>query len=381
MAIKPSGKANFAGNFNYDGVTPKISGTLRSDKFVVEETKQKVDLSFTNFSAKMENLSPTGGILNVESAQVRGIGSEFSISGSLQNNKEMKLDYKAKGFVDLNSLAAVAAPIFNLPVNSGQFKGKVDFDAGLKGVKSNLQPSGTVKLSNVFASLPERGVLVENINGEASADMSQLVIQKLEGRMLGGDVSGSGSLKNYKAPILNFKAQTGNTDLAMVLTFMKKNFPEMPAELTFSGKTDLNFTLTGKSSEPEFTGNAVIKNGEFFHPAVLRKITNINGPVTVNNRGLRTEKLSATWGKSQGRVSGEIKDWEKFLMDFGYEVNPLEITDASGFFLDGTGYKVTAIGTGKGKLVGTLDKLLLTGAAYATAGMFEAPVSEKGGYL
>lgn len=75
----------------------------------------------------------------------------------------------------------------------------------------------------------------------------------------------------------------------------------------------------------------------FNHPAVLRPIEKAdNGPIQFDNGGLNTSGLKADWGKSKAIVTGTMKNWAKFITDFKFVVNPLDVTDVAGFFLKDT---------------------------------------------
>ena len=111
---------------------------------------------------------------------------------------------------------------------------------------------------------------------------------------------------------------------------------------------------------------------------MLRPIENIHGPIQFNNAGLNTSGLKADWGKSQATVTGTMKNWAKFITDFKFVVTPLDVTDVAGFFLKDTGYKVEGSGTGNGSITGAVAEIKVDGVASVPAGLFAAPVSEKG---
>lgn len=376
--VVPGGKASFDGNLVYDKKGFRVDGTLSSDQIKLSEQKTSAQAILEKIRIQFSDLGPTTGQVKVESLEVKGVGAVVKISGVLKNAKDMGFDFAAAGNLSIDEFSKLGAGLFKLPVREGQFKGDLTLDVKLGGTMSNLKPQGKLEFKNVYADVSERGLVISNLNGAASADSDKLLVDKLSAELLGGNMTLSGSLNNFKKPVADARAAISGADLAAIRKLIKINYPEMPDEIEFSGLTDLNVNLTGSVAEPVLKGDAVLKACRFAHPAVFRPIENINGPVSFNNGGLTTSGLRADWGSSKALVNGQLKDWAKFVTDFKFSVDPLDLTDAAGFFLKGSGYVVEGKGTGSGSITGAVEKIKVDGVASIPAGLFAAPVSAKG---
>lgn len=376
--VTPGGKADFSGKIRYDSKGVKVNGSLKSQMIALKESTTGAAATIEKIDVGFVDLSPAKGQIKINSLEVKGVGAAVKVTGLVKNDADMGFDVTANGNLNIDEFAGLAAGLFKLPVRPGQFKGALTLDVKLGGRMSDLKPGGSLVLKDVFADLSDRGLLISKLNGAASADTDKLVVDNLAAELLGGKVKISGSLKNFKKPAIDVKASVTAADLGQIRSFIKKNVPEMPDDIEFSGLSDLTVALTGNIAEPALKGDAVLKNVRFFHPAVMRPVENISGPISFDNKGLTAKGVSAGWGKSRAVVNGQLKDWAKFISDFKYTVNPLDVTDAAGFFLKDTGYVVQGSGVGSGNITGPVEKIRLDGVASVPAGLAIAPISEKG---
>lgn len=378
QTVLPTGKIDFAGKIHYDSKGVKVNGNLNSAKIDVKESKTGAHASIEKVKVSFVDLSSAKGQLKIESLEVKGVGASVVVQGTVTNTADMGFDVTANGNLNIEEFSRLAASLFKLPIGSEQFKGGITLDVKLAGTMANLKPSGKLVLKNVSANLVDQGLLLTELNGAATADLDKLVVEGLSADLLGGRVKINGTLKNFKKPVVDAKASVTSADLAQIRKLIKKNVPAMPDEIEFSGKADLSVDLTGSIAEPVVKGEAVLAGVRFFHPSVMRPVEDINGPVTFTNIGLTANNVTANWGKSKAKVSGQLKDWARFVSDFKYSVEPLDVTDAAGFFLKDTGYVVQGSGTGNGTITGPVEKIKVDGVASVPVGLVTAPVSEKG---
>jgi len=376
--VTPTGKADFAGRIRYDSKGVKINGSLKSQLISLKEATTGAAAAIEKIDMEFVDLASAKGQIKIRSLEVKGVGASVKVAGLIKNDTDMGFDVTANGNLNIDEFAGLAAGLFKLPVRPGQFKGALTLDVKLGGKMSDLKPGGSLVLKEVFADFSERGFQISKLNGAASADLDKLVVDNLSADLLGGKVKISGSMKNFKKPVIDVKASVGSADLGQIRNFIKRNVPEMPDEIEFSGLSDLTVALTGSIAEPALKGEAVLKGVRFFHPAVMRPVENISGPVSFDNKGFTARGVSAGWGKSRAVVNGQMKDWAKFVSDFKYTVNPLDVTDAAGFFLKDTGYVVQGTGVGNGSITGPVEKIKLDGVASMATGVAIAPISEKG---
>jgi hypothetical protein len=375
--VTPGGKAHFAGDIDYSAKGFKVDGVLNSSAVKVQEMQTKAVASLENVKVAFKDLRQTSGNIVIESLSLKGAGGSVALNGKLNNAKDPGFDIHADGTIELSDFSAVAAEIFKLPVKPGQFSGKIGLKIALGGTLSDLKPSGIIELEKVKADLADQGLLIENLSGRADADLDNLKIDGLKAKLFSGELNISGSLKDFRKPEVDFQGSLSDADLESIKNFIALNYPDFPAELKFSGRGDLKVQLAGDIAEPEVNGSANLKSGEFFHPAVFRKVESINGPVEFDNNGLTAKKVTGKWGESSFTVEGRLKDWGKLITDFSYSVKPLNAGDAAGFFLAETGYSITGTGEGSGKIVGPLEKIEVTGKAQIPSGEFVAPISEE----
>lgn len=377
--IVPGGKAAFKGKISYDAKKSiRVDGTLDSEQIKVSEKKTSAAATIERLRVHFDSIGPSSGQIKIESLEIKGVGAVVNVNGAIKNAADMGFDLSAKGDLSVEEFSRLGAVLFNVPVKEGQFKGDLSLDMKVGGTLANIKPSGRLEFKNLAADLSNRGFMINNLNGAASADLDKLVLDKLSADLLGGKLSIGGSLKDFKKPVVDAKASITGADLSAIRSFLQTNFQEMSKEIDFSGNADLNIQLTGPVSGPVIKGEAELRASRFNHPAVLRPIENIHGPLKFDNDGLNTAGLKADWGKSKATVTGAMKNWARFITDFKFVVDPLDVTDVAGFFLKDTGYKVEGSGTGNGSITGAVAEIKVDGVASVPVGLFAAPVSEKG---
>ncbi|MBU1109056.1 MAG: DUF3971 domain-containing protein [Candidatus Riflebacteria bacterium] len=376
--VVPSGKAVFKGKIIYDSKGPRIEGAFESDRINLKENKTSAQASIEKIRIRLEELSTGKGKIHIESLEAKGVGAFVKVKGVLTNAADLGFDFSADGNINIDEFAKVGAGLFKLPIKPGQFTGELTMAMQIGGKLSDLRPKGRIEFKNVHADMSDRGFVLTKLNGVASADLDKLLLDKVSAEILGGKVTINGALKDFKKPAIDASLDIVGADLGQIRSLIRKNVPEMPEEIEFSGKSDLNVTVTGTFEKPDISGEANLKGVRFFHPAVFRPVENIAGPIKISNKGLTTVGVTAIWGKSNATISGELKDWAKFISDFKFKVDPLDVTDAAGFFLKETGYVVDGKGAGSGAITGPLEKIKVAGVALIPTGLITAPVSEKG---
>lgn len=76
----------------------------------------------------------------------------------------------------------------------------------------------------MYADISERGLVIENLEGAANADIDNLNLDKLSAELLGGKLSISGRLSNFKKPVADAKATVSGADLAAIRKLLKNQF-------------------------------------------------------------------------------------------------------------------------------------------------------------
>lgn len=376
--VTPSGKGVFTGKVYYDSKGPRIDGSFTADRIGLKEKQTSAQASIEKIKIRLENLGDARGKIHIESLEAKGVGAMVKVKGVMTNALDIGLDFSADGNVNIDEFASLGASLFKLPIRPGQFKGEVVLALQVGGKLSDIKPKGRLELKNVHADMSERGFVLAKLNGAASADLDKLTLEKVAAEILGGKVTISGTLKDFKQPTFDANLGISGADLGQIRALIGKNVPDMPKEIEVSGRSDLTVHVKGSFEKPDINGEATLKGVRFFHPAVFRPVENIAGPIKISNSGLTTTGVTANWGSSAATVSGELKDWAKFVSNFKYTVQPLDATDAAGFFLKDTGYVFDGKGSGSGTITGPLAKIKVAGDATIPTGIVTAPVSEKG---
>ena len=376
--VTPSGKGVFKGKIYYDNKGPRIEGAFDSDLINLKEKQTSAQASVERIKIRLEGLGAAKGKIHIESLEVKGVGALVKVKGVLTNSADIGFDISADGNVNVDEFAKIGAGLFKLPIKPGQFTGELVLAMQVGGKLSEIKPKGRLELKNINADMSDRGFVLAKLNGAASADLDKLTLEKVAAEILGGKVTISGTLRDFKNPLVDASLGISGADLGQIRALIGKNVPGMPKEIEVSGRSDLNVNVKGSIEKPAINGEASLKGVRFFHPAVFRPVENITGPIKISNNGLTTTGVTAGWGRSTATVSGELKDWAKFVSNFKYTVNPLDATDAAGFFLKDTGYVFDGKGSGNGTITGPLAKIKVAGTAAIPTGVITAPVSEKG---
>ena len=356
----------------------KVDGSVISNLISLTEKKTKAKGSVENLNVKLNSVGAESGTISVEGLRVAATGANLNVKGTIKNQKDIGFDCSADGSISVDEFSKFASGLFNLPVKDGQYKGQLLLNLKLLGSVDNPKPSGQIVAKNIYADVSDYGLLIKDFYGTITADNDKLIFNNIKANLLGGDLVFNGNIKDFKKMKVEAVADIKGTNLASVRKLIGKLVPDMPAELDFSGIADLNASLNGPTSLPTIKGAALIKDGRFIHPIVFRPIEKINGRINFDNNGLSSNSLTAYWGTSKANVSGNLKDWAKFITNFKFDVAPLDVTDAAGFFLDGTGYKVIGVGSGTGTVTGELEKIKVDCLATVDVGTLTAVITEGG---
>ena len=372
-----SADGNITGKLS-DVSSLKLNGSVVSKIINILEKNTKAQGKVENLNVKLNNIGAETGTINIESLNVSATGANLNVKGTIKNQKDIGFDCSADGGINVSEFSRLASGLFNLPVKEGQYKGQLDVSVKVGGTVKDPKPSGKIVAKDIYADVSQYGMVISKFNGTVTADNDKLIMNNIKANVLGGDVDFNGTIKDFKNMKIEAAANVKGTDLAMVRKLIGAFVPDMPVELDFSGKADLNASLMGSTSAPTIKGSAQLKDARFIHPMVLRPVEKINGRVNFSNDGLNSESLTAYWGTSKANVSGSLKDWAKFITNFKFDVAPLDVTDAAGFFLEGTGYNVLGVGVGSGTVTGALEDIKVDCFANVDVGTVTALITEGG---
>jgi len=374
--FSPSGNLNFKGKADYQGKNLAIDGKLIADGVSIIPQSGAQTVVFENAEFQAEKLGVSSGRISILKCQAKAMNTTFQVRGQIINGTDPQFSVVASADIDLAKLQA-ALPIENdLFKKKTKLSGKANLQVALGGSVKKPNPVGIIDIKGAEISLSDRNLTVTGITGVARGDLRSLLIDKLTAKIAGAKIQAQCLLTNLLDPSIDAKATLSGINLGEVRVFLATNFPTFPKGLEFGGRSDLEFSLSGKASQPDLKGSALLAGATLDHPAMLRRLDNLVGPVQFDNVGLKTEGLQADWGSSTIHLKGKIDSWAAFGLDFAYDIEPLDLTDIGRFFLSGTGYASTGRGNALGKLAGPIEKFVLSGTAKIPLGGFEAPVSK-----
>ncbi len=375
-SLDPSGTAEFEGKARYALGQPALDGTLTLTAVKVVPQPGMAPVVLDQAVLKAEGLGPAAGRLIVGPCRARLLDIPVELSGEVTNAPDPKLALQASGVADLARLQAA------LPIENEVFKkksrlaGRAQVSATVGGTLGKPDPQAVLTLSGAEFHLEERRLHLTGLQGTARGSLQRLHLEKIAATLAGARIQIDGTIDNPLKPVITGKAVIAGLDLAEVRAFLAHNFPTFPADLGFDGRVNLDLKLTGPAETPKLDGTAILAGVTLRHPAMMRPLERIAGPVAFDHAGLRTEGIRADWGSSSVLLKGKIDSWASFGLDFGYEIKPLDLTDLGRFFLAGTGYVLTGSGSAQGKVTGPIARFLLAGTATIPAGMIEAATTK-----
>ncbi|HNV70953.1 MAG TPA: hypothetical protein PKO06_14725, partial [Candidatus Ozemobacteraceae bacterium] len=374
--VGPSGQIEVSAQLDIQGADTRADGavTLKNARFVAPPAQVPVEIE--KVIVQLQNVGRQGGKIVVQTLEAKGMGNRLQAKGSWDEIPRGPFLVEGSSEIDLAKLQA------QLPIENREFKekarlaGQANVALKLSGTTEAPKLAGTVKLEKALFHLPERGLAFDAINGSVRADMQSVAVEKLEATVAGAKMSLGGELKNFTKPQLQLRAALTGLDMSEVRTFLLRNISGFPADLDFSGGTDIEVQVSGSPESPKISGSAILAGARLSHPVLFRPIQQLVGPLAFDNKTISTENLTFSWGSSTARIKGKVDDISKFALNFSYVVDPLDLTDIGTFFLASTGYKASGMGTGQGKIHGPIEKLVIDGTAIVPVGMFEAPLSK-----
>ncbi|HEY9069190.1 MAG TPA: AsmA-like C-terminal region-containing protein [Candidatus Ozemobacteraceae bacterium] len=379
LDAKPEGTAAFSGTVSIDGTDVVLTGELEGEKIRAIPAPGMAPVKLDRVRLGLTKVNATGGTIQIHECRADALGMSVHLAGSVKNGADPAFDLQASATADLATVKE-ALPIENdLFKKQARLAGRVALNAAIGGTLKKPRPSGRLELKNVDLEIPSRGVKATGMTGIAEIDPARISITDLKAGLIGGTIAISGSLTDYLArPRVDATGSMQRVDLGEIRSIIARNVPAFPADLAFTGRADLDVVVKGPADEPDVSGNAVIAGGGLVHPAILRPLTGIVGPVKFDRKGLKTEGLQMGWGSSTVRLAGSIDDWAGFRLTFQYAVQPLDLTDIGAYFLAGTGYRAEGSGMASGRVTGPIAQVVVDGTAKLPAGTFDAPVSKGG---
>lgn len=372
----PSGKLDFSGTLTIDGAASRASGKLSAQKVRFKPVPGKLPVEIERGSIELKDISAKHGRVAISELAARVLDMPVKISGELTNGADPSFALKGEASIDLGTaFEALPLEIHDLR-RSAKVGGKASVKARLEGSVKKPVFEADADLTGASLTLLGSGFSIADVQGRLRADQKGMTVSGAKGRFAGGRLELDGRITDFDKPQVLASGSLSGVDLGQVRALLGKLLPSFPSDLSFNGVADLDIAISGPGGAPNLRGNAVLTGASFQHPALMRPLRSIVGPIKFDNQTISTEGLKAAWGSSTVQVVGRVSDLSKFKLDFDYSVQPLDLTDIGGFFLAGTGYRIDGMGHARGRVVGPIEKMVLDGTAEVPSGSFEAPISK-----
>lgn len=381
--IKPKGYSHFGGDLIYDNDGVKINGKLEFSNVVLDGLKELGHVKIDYCNIRLNNFGTKEGKISIATF-VADIGKDnlcVQCFGDITGFGSLQFDiiYKITGKIDV--IHHILSQYFaeSLPyIENIKAKGNAIVKGSFKGPISNPKLQYSFDISDTSLLSNEYSINLTNLSAKGSGDTNNINITSLNAKLNNSDLSLSGQVRNFISPTIQSRIDISSVDLDNILNIISKSFKTLPKELKVDGLANLNINANGELKNLKINGRAQLKNVNFYHPAILRALKNILAEIEFDNKGIVANQLKANWGSSTVNLSGKISDWSVFNLDFLYNINPLDITDVGNFFLKESAFSIKSKGVAEGRVVGPINKFILTGFAKLSSGEFLAS-TKKGG--
>lgn len=328
-------------------------------------------------------ISFDGDKVSIIGAEIITAGQKINLPNFTFNIKNKTFSATADSSLQLEKtwkeialpLAAKMQPQ-NEEIKNIEIAGLAKLNIEASGKTDDPKINGTASFDNgnfKHKTLPEK---VSDINGLLNFSLKQIETKKITATFGKTTAAVSGNIglgeKISLDTTLEIAANLGET-----LSSLKPLLPESVKQIDVAGASDIQIKITGTADNPILSGVATLKDATFKHPATLRPIEKINGPIEFSLSDIICKNLSAYWGNSKATANGKITDFAQFNTNFNFVVEPLDVTDAAGFFLTGSGYEVRGNGKGTGTITGPLEKIVVNCEAQAFEGTANATLTEN----
>jgi len=300
------------GKFHADGavrIAPDAKGDAKGD-LQLSLLTMNADASANSLELGGRNLGDARFVAQTQDGVMKARFDSNAAKAVIHGEGTVRLDgdYPVNARINftkagLNALAAMA-------VTEDEAR-NLNFDGELEGAATVIGPalkpdqlSASIDITHldlrplpgtdVAQALPNF-VLTNAAPLRATATLSQLTISNARFKAPDTDLTLDGAIALTGHDPLNLRVQ-GNVNLALARTFTK--------DITSSGELTLNATVRGDWNTPDFSGRAVMRNGEFHYTDFTNGLTNANGEIGFNGTRATIQSFQADSGGGKVDATG-----------------------------------------------------------------------------
>jgi hypothetical protein len=222
--------------------------------------------------------------LSVNRISLRSGDASFSVDGSLVLGKQYNLILEGR---------SALSPFKSLSPKIGLLRGDADFVLAVSGDWNNPQINGGVTLTNGSFGVKELPYRLSSVNGYLYMDQDRIILQRLRGKMGGGDVDLSGIVYLKKFSVVRFYVDAKLTNITTA----------------FSNEFNVNFG-----------GNLLLRG--------TPGSRTISGDITINRARYRERVEWKSWllkARQAQQFKGEISDVERTGLDVKITGNNIRV--------------------------------------------------------
>ncbi len=227
---------NLEGNVALKGDRNNLSAIANIEHFNLSLYGQ----TFTNDSPLHCSLNNKN--FSIKMVTVKSGASSFKLRGGFEIGKEYDLMFEGRSNL---------APLKGLSRKIGYLKGDSEFKLSISGRWDDPEINGSMILKDTSFGLKDFPSYISSINGHLNIDEDRIVLERLSGKIGGGDVFLSGVVYLKGLSIKRYYIQAGVDN---VTTTYSKDF-----SVTFDGK----LLCRGTSDSMNITGDVKIKKGRY----------------------------------------------------------------------------------------------------------------------
>jgi translocation and assembly module TamB len=225
------------------------------------------DLTITN--VRPIRVDYTQGTVKILDADLKGPNTEFSATGSVPLENSDDMDLAAKGHLDFKLLEGW--------ISGATAAGNAQMQVSVRGTRDKPNISGNVQISNVEFFSDSVPVGIESLNGSATLQGKRIRIDKLTGKVGGGELTAAGTVDLAAQP-------------AYALTLAAKSTRIRQNGVRAIVDTDLTFS--GSAGQEMLGGRVVVRRLNFDQGSDLDSIiAQMAGDNTVSSPSPLEQKI------------------------------------------------------------------------------------------
>lgn len=241
---------------------------------------------------------------------------ELKISGNIEKSEYLNLNAEAKIFELSKAIGLI--PKESRPQ---QLSGSIKMDISCLGTVKEPKLNGKCELTNISIRPTGLNRNIERINGSFAFDLNSIKNIIIQGILGTSRFDISGSVSNLKNPLLDVMIKVA-CNLADI-----KDLSDQTKEIKLNGTANLNITIKGNASKPNYFGDYTITDATIDGIGLSKPITNFRTRGTIQNDGAKITECSGHMGHSDFSFSGYVSNFKKPVIQINNSSNLIDLDE------------------------------------------------------